>query len=128
MSSNFSRPSDIPLPDGWDWDRVEAERIKWGHGDTMVPVACGPGVVAWGTINSVRLERGLLVNVYTSLTPDLLPTGAPDDDCARISLRECFPDMHDEEYHIARATIERDGRYWGGGGASPIFLITRAKP
>lgn len=70
----------------------------------------------------------LLVTIYTSLRPDLLPTGgAPDDNCAAIALRECFPDKDDPEYHIARATIERDGRYWGGGGASPIFLITRAK-
>ena len=52
-----TRPSDIPLPDGWDWDRVEALRAKWDIAADMVPVATAHGVVAWGTINSVRLGR-----------------------------------------------------------------------
>jgi hypothetical protein len=47
--------SDISLPDGWTWARVEAERAKWDISDNMVPVAVAPGVVAWGTINSVRI-------------------------------------------------------------------------
>lgn len=51
------RPTDIPLPSGWTWEDVEARRAKWGIADTMVPVACAPGVTAWGTINSVRRDR-----------------------------------------------------------------------
>jgi len=50
--------SDIPLPAGWTWERVEIARAKWGIGTDMVPIATVPGCcVAWGTINSVRLER-----------------------------------------------------------------------
>lgn len=53
-----NRPSDIALPEGWTWDRVEAHRAKWGIADNMVPLAGVPGVcVAWGTINSVRTEQ-----------------------------------------------------------------------
>ena len=52
-----NRPSDIPLPAGWTWERVESERAKWGIADNMVPVAAASGVIAWGTINSVRLAR-----------------------------------------------------------------------
>lgn len=45
----------IRLPDGWDWDRVRRERIKWGISDDFMPVASAPGVVvAWATINSIR--------------------------------------------------------------------------
>lgn len=51
----MNRPDDIKLPAGWTWDDVEAQRAKWGIADNMVPVACGPGVVGWGTINSVRI-------------------------------------------------------------------------
>lgn len=55
----MNRPNDIPLPTGWTWERVEAQRAKWGIADSMVPIAAVPGAcVAWGTINSVRLERG----------------------------------------------------------------------
>jgi hypothetical protein len=50
-----NRPADIKLPAGWDWDRVEAARAKWGIEDNFIPVAVVPGAaVAWGTINSVR--------------------------------------------------------------------------
>lgn len=49
-----SRPADIPLPDGWTWERVEAKRAEWGIADNMVPIATAPGCTAWGTINSVR--------------------------------------------------------------------------
>ncbi len=51
------RPADIKLPEGWTWEKVEAERAKWDIADTMVPIAVAPGVAAWGTINSVRMER-----------------------------------------------------------------------
>ena len=49
------RPDDIPLPEGWSWPLVEAQRAKWGIAANMVPVASAGGAVAWGTINSVRL-------------------------------------------------------------------------
>jgi hypothetical protein len=52
-----SRPTDIPLPPGWDWDRVERQRAQWGIADDMVPVAHAPGAIAWGTINSVRMYQ-----------------------------------------------------------------------
>lgn len=51
------RPTDITLPAGWDWDRVEASREKWGIGENMVPIANAPGVTAWGTVNSVRMTQ-----------------------------------------------------------------------
>jgi hypothetical protein len=52
------RPSDITLPEGWTWERVEEQRARWGHADNMVPIAAVPGVcVAWGTIQSVRLAH-----------------------------------------------------------------------
>jgi hypothetical protein len=52
------RPTDITLPAGWTWEHVEASRAKWDIAANMVPIAVAPGVVAWGTINSVRQERG----------------------------------------------------------------------
>lgn len=52
-----SRPLDIPLPDGWDWDKVEAMRAEWNIPDHMVPLVLVHGVIAWGTINSVRQEQ-----------------------------------------------------------------------
>lgn len=52
------RPSDIALPIGWTWEHVEAQRAKWDIAANMVPIATVSGAcVAWGTINSVRLER-----------------------------------------------------------------------
>lgn len=52
------RPTDIKLPFGWTWERVETERAKWKISDNMVPIATVPGAcVAWGTINSARLEQ-----------------------------------------------------------------------
>lgn len=47
----------IPLPDGWTWQRVVAERAKWDIGANMIPVAVASGAcVAWATINSVRMQ------------------------------------------------------------------------
>lgn len=57
-----NRPDDITLPDGFTWDRVEELRRKWDIADNMVPVAVAPGVVAWGTINSVRRAQSATVN------------------------------------------------------------------
>jgi len=51
------RPTDITLPEGWTWERVEEARAKWDIAENMVPIATAPGCVAWGTINSVRLSR-----------------------------------------------------------------------
>lgn len=56
MMDTSDRPADIPLPPGWTWSRVELERALWSIPDNMVPVAVAPGVTAWGTINSVRME------------------------------------------------------------------------
>jgi hypothetical protein len=53
-----ARPSDIILPDGWTWDRVEAERTRWSMGDNMVPVAVEIGVaVAWVTLTAARADQ-----------------------------------------------------------------------
>lgn len=57
-----NRPSDIPLPEGWDWDRVEAARVANNMNDNWVPVAQGPNVVAWGTIQGVRAIHAM--NAY----------------------------------------------------------------
>lgn len=58
MISDHQRPVDISLPQGWTWERVEAERARWGIAENMVPVASVPGAcVAWGTIGSVRQVR-----------------------------------------------------------------------
>lgn len=52
------RPDDIILPNGWTWARVDAERAKWEIADDMIPIAAVAGAaVAWGTINSYRIER-----------------------------------------------------------------------
>jgi hypothetical protein len=57
LHESEKRPADIKLPDGWDWDRVEAQRAKWSIADNMVPIATIPGAcVAWGTVESARME------------------------------------------------------------------------
>lgn len=40
-------------------------------------------------------------------------------------LSECFPDFCDPEYFIAKSELERAGRFWGGGGAAPRYLLMR---
>lgn len=57
MTAPDTRPADIPLPVGWTWERVEAQRAKWDIDPNMVPIAIAPGCVGWGTINSVRLAN-----------------------------------------------------------------------
>lgn len=59
----------------------------------------------------------------------LMPTGAADDEAVEVPhLSACFPgDENDEEYFLAHRRLEREGRYWGGGGASPLFLIMRVR-
>jgi hypothetical protein len=45
----------IRLPEGWTWDRVRAERTKWGLSDDIVPLAVVPGqCVAWVSIDSIK--------------------------------------------------------------------------
>ena len=36
------------LPDGFTWERVGNARELFGISQICVPVACGPGVIAWG--------------------------------------------------------------------------------
>jgi hypothetical protein len=55
-------PPDIKLPAGWDWARVETLRAKYDIAENMIPLTSGDmGVVAWGTIDSVRAERNATV-------------------------------------------------------------------
>lgn len=69
------------------------------------------------------------VNIFQSTRPDRLPTAAPDDQCAaNVDLMEAFPGPENgDEYLLAHGYLERDGRYWAGGGAAPIFLIMKAE-
>lgn len=61
----LNRPSDIALPEGFTWERVELLRARWHIAENMVPVALAPGVVAWGTIASVRETRlNELIELY----------------------------------------------------------------
>jgi len=39
-------------------------------------------------------------------------------------LRDCFPD-DDEEMQRALRELANAGRYWTGGGAAPLVLLTR---
>jgi hypothetical protein len=39
-------------------------------------------------------------------------------------LVDCFPDQ-EAEYHAAQDEIAKAGRYWTGGGASPLVLLVR---
>lgn len=41
-------------------------------------------------------------------------------------LREVFGD-DDGEYYQALDELNRVGRYWVGGGAAPLFYVTRAR-
>lgn len=53
-----NRPADISLPEGWDWDRVEAARKVHAIPDHMVPVVAVQGVaVAWITLNAAREDQ-----------------------------------------------------------------------
>lgn len=53
-----NRPNDILLPQGWDWDRVEQHRARYGVAEDMVPeTAYGSGpVTAWCTIGWHRYK------------------------------------------------------------------------
>ena len=61
------------------------------------------------------------VNTYT-----IDPDGTEKLHAENVSLLECFPDK-DDEYYTAERYLEREGRYWGGGGATPLFLIMRVR-
>lgn len=55
-------------------------------------------------------------------------TGEERLHCANVTLLDCFPEGgKDEEYLLAHFELDRHGRYWGGGGAAPLFLIMRIK-
>lgn len=63
------------------------------------------------------------VNTYT-----IEADGTEKLHCENVDLMECFPDApQDDEYHVAKRYLERDGRYWGGGGATPLFLLMRIR-
>lgn len=65
------------------------------------------------------------VNVYTTANNYIMPTGAAEDTCAAdVELSECI-ERDDPEYLAALEHLNHIGRYWGGGGASPMFLIMR---
>ncbi|MGO1079906.1 hypothetical protein [Inquilinus sp. CA228] len=52
------RPADIVLPEGWTWERVEAERARWEVSPDMIPDAVVPGnVTGWCTIAWYRWHR-----------------------------------------------------------------------
>jgi len=36
------------LPEPLTWKMVAASRRRWNHDPSHAPLACGPGVVAWG--------------------------------------------------------------------------------
>ena len=41
-----------------------------------------------------------------------------------VILSDCFPgEENDAEYWTAFENLTRQGRYWGGGGAAPLFLL-----
>lgn len=42
-----------------------------------------------------------------------------------VDLREVIPDP--SEFAEAHAELARNGRYWVGGGAAPLFYITKAE-
>ncbi len=109
------RPADITLPEGWTWERVETQRAKWSISDTMVPVANAPGVTAWATINSVRIER-CDVKVMDGDTFAVITERAP--------LAEVMGDDH-EEFHKAERELRTVGRFWTGGGAEPLIYLER---
>ncbi len=59
------------------------------------------------------------VNVYDGETME--QTGS------NVLLIDCFPDDLDEQA-AAMAVLKRDGRYWAGGGAAPLVLLTKISP
>ena len=44
---------------------------------------------------------------------------------AQCDVAECFPD-DDDELRAALRELSTVGRYWAGGGASPLTLLMRA--
>ena len=45
---------------------------------------------------------------------------------SECDLRDCF-DEDDDEYLEAAAEIKISGRYWIGGGATPLMLLQRVQ-
>lgn len=44
---------------------------------------------------------------------------------SECDLRECFPD-DETEYYVAKGALNKEGRYWTGGGAAPLVLLMKA--
>jgi hypothetical protein len=61
------------------------------------------------------------VLVYEERGSEWVTDGEPCD------LGECFPDQDDQEYYAARAELDNNGEYIGGGGAAPTFKIVVAR-
>jgi hypothetical protein len=59
------------------------------------------------------------VNIY-----DIDNRGTERLRAASVELSECI-DRTDKEYVQALNQLNHMGRYWGGGGASPIFMLIR---
>ncbi len=49
MADKYATGTVYLLPDGWNWKDIPEQRTKWGIDPAFVPLACAPGVVAWGT-------------------------------------------------------------------------------
>ena len=49
MTTEYAPGTIYRLPDGWTWIDVIQQREKWDIAPNFVPLACAPGVVAWGT-------------------------------------------------------------------------------
>lgn len=65
----------------------------------------------------------LLVNVY-----DVAEDGTETLTAENVTLIDVFPDGNDDEdIHQARHDLRQSGRYWGGGGAAPRFLLMRVR-
>ena len=59
------------------------------------------------------------VNTY-----EVLADGTERLTAENVELAECFPGPENgDESILAQFELDRAGRYWGGGGAAPLFLL-----
>lgn len=125
------RPIDITLPEGWTWERVEAQRTKWGISDDFIPVAQVPGAaVAWATINSERASRlTLKINGVSRRAKDVaevsaIYTAARDAFWKNGGRRFADGKVYDET-GTQIAYVSQNGRVWRGTeyqpNAVPLF-------
>jgi hypothetical protein len=63
----------------------------------------------------------MIVKVFTIDSDTMAETFLHHSDLA-----DCLPEADD--YWAAYADIVKAGRAWIGGGAAPLFLLTRAEP